>query len=177
MSINSESEWQAASQPSSEMGRRRTVLFRSSMPSSPQHSSTVTPTLRASETDPLLSQRPFGRHFNSSFGHTPPSEPTFSCHTNHHSNIPVYTNIHRIKRDIESVVEDYLSLDQLLDVRVNLAVVRPLVDKLDDEEDISIGMFFPIIISSSVRWYCLKCWDRNQAFLLARIAIALEWRN
>ncbi|CRK31122.1 hypothetical protein BN1708_015905, partial [Verticillium longisporum] len=46
-----------------------------------------------------------------------------------HSHLPVYTNIHRIRRDIISIVEDYLSLEQLRDVRINIAVVRPLVDK------------------------------------------------
>lgn len=63
----------------------------------------------------------------------------FSCYTNSHSHLPVYTNIHRIRRDIISVVEDYLSLDQLRDVRINVSVVRPLVDKLYEQDDISIG--------------------------------------
>ncbi|KAK1758214.1 putative calcium channel [Echria macrotheca] len=62
----------------------------------------------------------------------------FSCHRNAHSHLPVYTNIHRIRRDIVSVVEDYLSLDQLRDVRINISVVRPLVDKLYEQDDISI---------------------------------------
>ncbi|CRK41705.1 hypothetical protein BN1708_008534 [Verticillium longisporum] len=55
-----------------------------------------------------------------------------------HSHLPVYTNIHRIRRDIISIVEDYLSLEQLRDVRINIAVVRPLVDKLYELDDISI---------------------------------------
>ncbi|KAJ4415569.1 hypothetical protein N0V85_002673 [Neurospora sp. IMI 360204] len=50
----------------------------------------------------------------------------------------VYTNIHRIRRDIISVVEDYLSLDQLRDIRINISVVRPLVDKFYEQDDISI---------------------------------------
>ncbi|KAL2752260.1 hypothetical protein ACRALDRAFT_1063531 [Sodiomyces alcalophilus JCM 7366] len=37
-----------------------------------------------------------------------------------------------------SVVEDYLSFEQLRDVRLNVAVVRPLVDRLYDPSDISI---------------------------------------
>ena len=52
--------------------------------------------------------------------------------------LPVYTTIHRIRRDIISVVEDYLSLDQLRDVRLNVSVIRPLVDKLYEQDDISI---------------------------------------
>ncbi|KAK3903250.1 hypothetical protein C8A05DRAFT_43495 [Staphylotrichum tortipilum] len=55
-----------------------------------------------------------------------------------HRGLPVYTNIHRIRRDLISVVEDYLSLDQLRDVRLNVSVIRPLVDKLYEQDDISI---------------------------------------
>ncbi|KAG6312051.1 hypothetical protein E4U22_002087 [Claviceps purpurea] len=62
----------------------------------------------------------------------------FSCMTNPHSHLPVYTNIHRIRRDIISVVEDYLSLEQLRDVRINVTVIRPLVDKFYELKDISI---------------------------------------
>jgi hypothetical protein len=64
----------------------------------------------------------------------------FSCVSNLRSDLPVYTNIHRIRRDIISVVEDYLSLEQLRDVRINISVVRPLVDKLYAMDDISIGL-------------------------------------
>ncbi len=63
------------------------------------------------------------------FSHEFSDEPVFSCATSLHSHLPVYTNIHRIRRDIVSVVEDYLSIDQLRDVRINISVVRPLVDK------------------------------------------------
>ncbi|PHH63475.1 hypothetical protein CDD82_1890 [Ophiocordyceps australis] len=62
----------------------------------------------------------------------------YSCMTNRHSHLPVYTNIHRIRRDITSVVEDYLSLEQLRDVRINVTVIRPLVDKFYELDDISI---------------------------------------
>lgn len=64
----------------------------------------------------------------------------FSCYTTGHSTLPIYTNIHRIRRDIISVVEDYLSLDQLRDMRINVSVVRPLVDKFYEQDDISIGV-------------------------------------
>lgn len=72
--------------------------------------------------------------------HRSETEPLFSCVVNPHSHLPVYTNIHRIRRDIISIVEDYLSLEQLRDVRINISVLRPLVDKLYDLDDISIGM-------------------------------------
>lgn len=62
----------------------------------------------------------------------------YSCMTSPHSHLPVYTNIHRIRRDIISVVEDYLSLEQLRDVRINVTVIRPLVDKFYELDDISI---------------------------------------
>lgn len=66
-------------------------------------------------------------------------DPVYSCMTNPHSHLPVYTNIHRIRRDIISVVEDYLGLEQLRDVRINVTVVRPLVDKFYELEDVSIS--------------------------------------
>ncbi|KAI9171263.1 Acyl-CoA dehydrogenase family member 10 [Paramyrothecium foliicola] len=62
----------------------------------------------------------------------------YSCMTNPHSHLPVYTTIHRIRRDIISVVEDYLTLEQLRDMKINLTVVRPLVDKFYELDDISI---------------------------------------
>ncbi|KAL2212640.1 nonselective cation channel [Sarocladium strictum] len=65
-------------------------------------------------------------------------EPVYSCQPDPHSHLPVYTNIHRVRRDILSVVEDYLSLAQLTDVRLNVTVVRPLVDKFYELDDISI---------------------------------------
>lgn len=68
-------------------------------------------------------------------------EQMYSCMTSPHSHLPVYTNIHRIRRDILSVVEDYLSLEQLRDVRINVTVIRPLVDKFYELDDISISKF------------------------------------
>ncbi|CAK7214452.1 hypothetical protein SCUCBS95973_002151 [Sporothrix curviconia] len=82
------------------------------------------------ERQPLLTRR--------AFNHDPEPDPIYSCTTNPHTHLPVYTNIHRIRRDIVSVVEDYLSPEQLHDMRINLSVVRPLVDKLYELDDISI---------------------------------------
>lgn len=76
------------------------------------------------------------------------TEPVFSCVPNPHSHLPVYTNIHRIRRDVVSIVEDYMSLEQLRDVRINISVIRPLVDKLYDLDDISIGESAPSRLSS-----------------------------
>lgn len=67
-------------------------------------------------------------------------EPVFSCSVNAHSHLPVYTNIHRIRRDVISIVEDFMTLEQLRDLRINISVIRPLVDQLYELDDISIGM-------------------------------------
>lgn len=65
-------------------------------------------------------------------------EPVFSCSVNGHAHLPVYTTIHRIRRDVVSIVEDFMTLEQLRDLRINLSVIRPLVDKLYEMDDISI---------------------------------------
>ncbi|KAI0842156.1 nonselective cation channel [Hypoxylon sp. FL0890] len=86
--------------------------------------------LQESEQQPLL------RRNVSSYARE--QEPFFSCSTNAHAHLPVYTNIHRIRRDVISIVEDYLTFEQLTDLRLNISVVRPLVDKLYEQNDISI---------------------------------------
>lgn len=104
-------------------------------------------------------QRPLlGR---SRFTHSLDGEQFFSCNTNAHAHLPVYTNIHRIRRDVVSIVEDYLTVEQLRDLRLNISVVRPLVDKLYELDDISIGKYarrtlhalphasFPHVVTSS----------------------------
>lgn len=89
------------------------------------------------ERRPLL-----GRLYSDYHGTTDETgERVYSCMPNPHSHLPVYTNIHRIRRDITSVVEDYLSLEQLRDVRINVTVIRPLVDKFYELDDISISMY------------------------------------
>lgn len=87
----------------------------------------------AAERRPLLMRR--------TFSHELEPEPVFACIANPHSHLPVYTNIHRIRRDVVAVVEDYLSAEQLRDMRINISVIRPLVDKLYELDDISIGTF------------------------------------
>lgn len=72
--------------------------------------------------------------------HQMTEEPVFSCAIDAHSHLPVYTNIHRIRRDVISIVEDYMTLEQLRDLRINISVIRPLVDQLYELDDISIGM-------------------------------------
>ena len=57
---------------------------------------------------------------------------------NPHANLPVYTNIHRIRRDIITSIDDPYSVEQLKAPRINIAIIRPLVDKYYDLKDISI---------------------------------------
>ncbi|KAI9651192.1 hypothetical protein NHQ30_001229 [Ciborinia camelliae] len=52
--------------------------------------------------------------------------------------LPVYKTIHRIRRDIISAIDDPYSLEQLRDPRLNVSVVRPLVDRLYDLDDLSV---------------------------------------
>ncbi|KAI2640587.1 nonselective cation channel [Hypomontagnella submonticulosa] len=86
--------------------------------------------LQESEQQPLLN--------SAIFGHPSEQEPLLGCNPIAHAHLPVYTNIHRIRRDVISIVEDYLTLEQLIDLRLNISVVRPLVDKLYEQNDISI---------------------------------------
>ena len=135
----------AAQDPGCSAPAPKPGIHGSNQPRSVVFESPATSPLPADERDPLLhwnveaARDSISQDDEEPFDHDPPSEPTFTCHANSHSTLPVYTNIHRIKRDIESVVEDYLSLEQLHDVRINLAVVRPLVDKLYAVDDVSTG--------------------------------------
>lgn len=52
----------------------------------------------------------------------------------------VYYNIQRIRRLILASIEDPYSMDQLKEPRMNVLIVKPLVDRLFDADDISIGM-------------------------------------
>ncbi|KAH7558285.1 hypothetical protein PSV09DRAFT_2432374 [Bipolaris maydis] len=49
-----------------------------------------------------------------------------------------YFNIHRIRRLMLAVIEDPYTVDQLREPRMNVLIVKPLVDRLYDEDDISI---------------------------------------
>jgi acyl-CoA dehydrogenase len=113
------------------MGDRRRILL--ALPGLRSEQTPPQPPPAESEPDerrPLL-QRLYTDHGDN-------DDQMYSCMTNPHSHLPVYTTIHRIRRDIISVVEDYLTLEQLRDMKINLTVVRPLVDKLYELDDISI---------------------------------------
>lgn len=57
---------------------------------------------------------------------------------NPHSMLPVYTTIHRIRRLIIASIDDPYSIDQLKSPRMNMSVIRPLVDHFYDPDDVSI---------------------------------------
>lgn len=45
-----------------------------------------------------------------------------------------------IRRLVLAVIEDPYSIEQLREPRMNVLIVKPMVDRLYDEDDISIGM-------------------------------------
>ena len=57
---------------------------------------------------------------------------------NPHSNLPIYATIHKIRRLVIASIDDPYSLDQLKSPRMNIAVVRPIVDHLYDPDDVSV---------------------------------------
>ena len=56
---------------------------------------------------------------------------------NYYADLPIYTNIHRVRRELINSIDDPYSLDQLRAPRINVAIVRPLVDRLWDDKDVS----------------------------------------
>jgi hypothetical protein len=78
------------------------------------------------------------------------------CPANPYADLPVYTTIHRIRKDIIEAIgrrvqheveettdkmgsDDPYSIEQLRDPRINLSIVRPLVDKFYENQDVSMG--------------------------------------
>ncbi|KUJ24087.1 uncharacterized protein LY89DRAFT_604478 [Mollisia scopiformis] len=87
------------------------------------------------ETDRLL---PLGPDDIDHDGCFPPHSARDPCPANPYANLPVYTTIHRIRRDIIEAIDDPYSIEQLRDPRMNMSVVRPLVDKLYEANDVSM---------------------------------------
>ena len=50
----------------------------------------------------------------------------------------VYVNIHRIRRDVINIIDDPYSLDQLKAPRMNISVIRPLVQAYYNSQDLSM---------------------------------------
>ena len=60
------------------------------------------------------------------------------CPPNPFADLPVYATIHRVRREIIASIDDPYSLDQLRAPRINVAIVRPLVNKLWERQDESL---------------------------------------
>ena len=60
------------------------------------------------------------------------------CAPNPYADLPVYMTIHRVRREVITSIDDPYSIEQLRAPRINVAIVRPLVNRLWDEKDISI---------------------------------------
>ena len=55
-----------------------------------------------------------------------------------HEQWPVYDNIHKIRHEVINSIDDPYSIDQLKAPRMNISVVRPLVDQFYATDDLSI---------------------------------------
>ena len=58
--------------------------------------------------------------------------------TNPHADLPVYSTIHQIRREIIKAIDDPFSIDQLRSPRMNTSTVRPLVDLFYNPKDVSV---------------------------------------
>ena len=54
------------------------------------------------------------------------------------ADLPVYTTIHRVRKEVIESIDDPYSLEQLRAPRINVAIVRPLVNRLWDRQDESL---------------------------------------
>lgn len=68
----------------------------------------------------------------------PPRKDSIPWQPNPHAGLPLYTTIHRIRRLVIASIDDPYTLDQLKSPRMNVAIVRPLLDHLYDADDVSI---------------------------------------
>ncbi|RDL34520.1 Uncharacterized protein BP5553_07648 [Venustampulla echinocandica] len=92
----------------------------------------------AAETQPLLPLDIDPEEEVDQDGCFPPHNVHDLCPANPHAHLPVYTTIHRIRKDVIQAIDDPYGIEQLRDPRMNISVVRPLVDKLYELNDVSI---------------------------------------
>ncbi|KAF4635497.1 hypothetical protein G7Y89_g2606 [Cudoniella acicularis] len=104
--------------------------------SQPSYPSSLQRDASASETQRLLPPDPEEEIDHD--GCFPPHTINELCPANPFVDLPVYITIHRIRRDIINAIDDPYSIEQLRDPRMNISVVRPLVDKLYDLNDVSV---------------------------------------
>ena len=55
-----------------------------------------------------------------------------------YEHLPVYTTIHRVRHEVINSIDDPYSIEQLRAPRINVAIVRPLVNRLWNGKDVSI---------------------------------------
>ena len=60
------------------------------------------------------------------------------CAPNPYADLPVYMTIHRVRHEVINSIDDPYSIEQLRAPRINVAIVRPLVNRLWDGKDVSI---------------------------------------
>ena len=60
------------------------------------------------------------------------------CAPNPYADLPVYSTIHRVRHEVINSIDDPYSIEQLRAPRINVAIVRPLVNRLWDGKDVSI---------------------------------------
>ncbi len=60
------------------------------------------------------------------------------CAPNPYAHLPVYTTIHRVRHELINSIDDPYSIEQLRAPRINVAIVKPLVNRLWDGKDVSI---------------------------------------
>ena len=57
---------------------------------------------------------------------------------NPYAHLPVYNTIHRVRHEVIASIDDSYSLEQLRAPRINVAIVRPLVNRLWEFNDVSL---------------------------------------
>ena len=60
------------------------------------------------------------------------------CAPDPYADLPVYATIHRVRHEVINSIDDPYSIEQLRAPRINVAIVRPLVNRLWDAKDVSI---------------------------------------
>lgn len=60
------------------------------------------------------------------------------CAPDPYADLPVYATIHRVRHEVINSIDDPYSTEQLRAPRINVAIVRPLVNRLWDAKDVSI---------------------------------------
>jgi hypothetical protein len=70
---------------------------------------------------------------------------------NPHLGLPVYVTIHRIRRLIMASIDDPYTIEQLREPRLNVLIVRPLVERLYDCDDVSVGEWTSPLLMRDMR--------------------------